>query len=245
MRAFGIALLLLIIAVPAHAESAASKNRQGNQFFQRGKFQDAERAYLEAQAAMPERPEIAYNLGNSLIKQKKYEQALQSLRSSVSQGSKELQARSWYNVGNALYDMGRYKDSAQSYIQALHLNPADRDTKHNLELALKKMQEQKQEKPQQSQDPNQQPDKQEPEEGQSDAQGKNDPKPQDKQGQPQQNQKEQKPADPRASKADRPEGAFSRERALQILDALQNQELAEQRKILERLARRIATGRDW
>jgi Ca-activated chloride channel family protein len=238
-------ILLIAVALPAHAESVASKNKRGNQFFQQGKFEEAEKAYLEALASMPERPEISYNLGNSQIKQKKYDQALLSLRASVSKGSSALQADSWYNVGNALYDMGRYKDSAQAFIQSLRLNPADRDAKHNLELALRKMEEQKQEKPQQGQDPNQPPDKQKPEGGQADAKGKNETKQPDKQGQPPPNQKEQKPADPQASKTDRPMGAFSRERALQILDALQNQELAEQRKLLERLARKTATGKDW
>jgi tetratricopeptide (TPR) repeat protein len=238
------ALLLIMAAVPLYAESGASKNKQGNQLFQQGKYQEAEKAYLEAQSGMPGRPELSYNLGNSLIKQKKYDQALQALQDAVHKGSRELQESSWFNVGNALFDMGNLKESAQSYIQALRLNPADRDAKHNLELALKKNEEQKQQQPRQNQEQNQGPEKQNPQGGQKEDRSKNEPKPPNKQGQPPE-QKEQKPANPQAGKTERPEGGFSKERALQILDALQNQELTEQRKLLERQARRKTTGRDW
>ncbi len=242
----GCFCLLLTLSAPAQAESAAAKNKDGNRLFEQGKFQDAEKAYLEAQASMPGRPELSYNLGNSLIKQQKYDQALQALAQAVGKGDRNLQARGYYNAGNALFDMGRYNESAQSYIQALRLSPADADTKHNLELALKKMQEQKQQQPRdtQSQAQNQQPEQQS-QGGKREDKGKEQPSPPQKQSQPPQNQDERKPADPQSSKATGRDGSFSRERALQILDALQNQELAEQRKLLEHQARRKVTGRDW
>jgi tetratricopeptide (TPR) repeat protein len=236
----------LSLATPAKADSSASKNKEGNRLFAQGKYQDAEKAYLEAQASMPGRPELSYNLGNTLIKQQKFDQALQALRQAVSKGDKGLQVNGWYNVGNALFDMGNFQDSAQAYIQALRLDPADRDAKHNLELTLKRMQQQKQEQ-QQGQENKPDSSQQKPEGGQNEEKGKNAPNPQEKQGQQPQSQEpqNQKPANPQPTRSDRPEGAFSKERALQILDALQNQELAEQRKLLEHQARQKATGRDW
>jgi len=235
------------LAASAKANSAASKNKEGNRLFAQGKYQDAEKAYLEAQAGMPGRPELSYNLGNTLIKQQKFDQALQALRQAVSKGDKGLQVNGWYNAGNALFDMGSFQNSAQAYIQALRLNAADRDAKHNLELSLKRMQQQKQEQQQQGQENKPDSGQQKPEGGQDEERGKNAPNPQEKQGQQPQSQEPQyqKPANPQPTRSDRPEGAFSKERALQILDALQNQELAEQRKLLERRARQKATGRDW
>jgi Ca-activated chloride channel homolog len=239
--------LLLTVATPVQAESASSKNKTGNRLFGQGRFQDAEKAYLDAQASMPGRPELSYNLGNSLIKQQKYDQALQALAQAIGKGDKELQAHGYYNVGNALFDMGKYNESAQSYIQALNLSPADADAKHNLELALRKMQEQKQQRPRdnQSQAQNQEPEQQKPEGGNKEDKGKEQPASSQKENKPPQSQEARKPADPQSSKATGREGSFSKERALQILDALQNQELAEQRKLLERQARRKTAGRDW
>ena len=92
----------------------------------------------------PGKPEVLYNLGNSLIKQKKYDQGIQSLRQSANKGDKAIRENSWYNTGNALFETGRFKDSAEAFVQALKLDPSDNDAKHNLELALLKLKEQQQ-----------------------------------------------------------------------------------------------------
>ncbi|MFH1573383.1 MAG: tetratricopeptide repeat protein [Acidobacteriota bacterium] len=224
-----VVLLLSAAASEARGESGAGKNRNGNRLFSEGRFPEAERAYLEAQADLPERPEIFYNLGNALIKQKKYDLGLQALRQAGAKGDRDLQAASWFNSGNALFEMGNYADAAQAYIQALRLRPSDRDAKHNLELALRKR------------------DEQPPESGAAEQPQQN-PRPQQEsrpQDQPQSQEEQNQPADPRSSRPERQEGSFTREQALQILDALQNQELAEQRKQIEQRMRRRATGRDW
>ena len=232
LRLPAVAIVLGLALAPwAQADEAASKNRAGNRLFEQGKYLDAERAYVEAQAEMPGRPELSYNLGNSLIRQKKYDQALQALRQAAGSGDRDLQARSWYNAGNALFEAGDFQNAAEAYVQALRLHPADRDAKHNLELALKKKQEQGQQQDSGNQ--------------QGEAKDKSEPRPQDRQGQQPQDPAGQKPANPQSTRPESPEGAFSKERALQILDALQNQELAEQRRLLERQARRAPSGRDW
>jgi Ca-activated chloride channel family protein len=229
-----ILIASLLAGTGAYAASAASRNKEGNRLFQQGKYQDAEKAYLDAQLEAPGRPELLYNLGNTLIKQKKYDSAVQSLRQAAGKADHGLQASSWYNLGNALFESGKLPDAAQAFIQALRTNPSDRDAKHNLELTLRRMKEQKQnaagrgtKDDQQKQDEGKQ-DNQAGSSGQQNTQGQ-----QDRQEQPQ------------PAQADRREGSISKDRALQILDAMKNQELAEQRKLLERQARRKATGRDW
>jgi len=229
---------LAVCPAPAYADSIASKNKNGNRLFEQGKYEDAEKAYLDAQVLMPGKPELSYNLGNSLIKQQKYDQALQSLRLALSRGDKALQANSWYNAGNALYDTGSFQDSAQAYIQALRLNPADRDAKHNLELALKKMQEQKQQDTQGKGNPDSSRQNAGKEQG---SKGNPQANPQDKQ----QSQAQNSQGKTQSGQPMRPEGNISKERALQILDALKNQELADQRKVVEHLVRRKAFARDW
>jgi tetratricopeptide (TPR) repeat protein len=242
-----IAVALAAIQLAA-SPAAAPGAQDGNKLFAQGKYPEAEKAYLEAQSRMPDRPEIAYNLGNTLVKQKKYEQAMQALRQAISKGDAGLQANAWYNLGNAQFDMGSFSDSAQSFVQTLRLNPKDADAKHNLELSLQKMVEQKQPQQQPGENPDQQPKPEQPEgAGQSQGRGKEEPQP--KGGAAQQPQSQESPgrmpANPQASRSEEPQGTFSRERALQILDAIQNQELAEQRRLLERQARKKTGVRDW
>lgn len=240
-----VAAVFVLAGVPiARADSVASKNKDGNRLFGQGKYQDAEKAYLDAEVQSPDRPELLYNLGNALIKQKKYEQALQSLRQAVSKGDKGLQESSWFNAGNALFEMGNFRDASQAYIQALRINPGDKDAKYNLEMALQKMKQQKQMGASKDQKDNSQQ-SQESKENQQSA--SNESQQQDKQKQqasPQQ-QDQNKPANPQATQAERRDESLSKERALQILDAMKNQEVAEQRKLLERKARRKSNARDW
>jgi Ca-activated chloride channel family protein len=222
-------LLLILTAPPSlRAESAASKNKRGNRLFAQGKYEDAEKAYLSAQGDDPGKPEILYNLGNSLVKQQKYREGVQALQQSIHKGDKGTKERGWYNTGTALFSAGNYRASADAFVEALKLDPADRDAKHNLELALMKLkeQEQKENQPESGKDPRQQ-------------------KPnQDKNSSGDQREPNQPPRQPEDRSAHQGE-SMTQERALQLLDAMQNQETAEQRRLLERRAREKVDGRDW
>jgi Ca-activated chloride channel homolog len=241
-RLLMILIASLLAGTGAYAASAASRNKEGNRLFQQGKYQDAEKAYLDAQLEAPGRPELLYNLGNTLIKQKKYDSAAQSLRQAAGKADHGLQASSWYNLGNALFESGKLPDAAQAFIQALRTNPSDRDAKHNLELTLRRMKEQKQNAAGRGTKDDQQKQDEGKQDNQAGSSGQQNP-PDNRQQNPQGQQDRQE--QPQPAQADRREGSISKDRALQILDAMKNQELAEQRKLLERQARRKATGRDW
>jgi Ca-activated chloride channel homolog len=226
-----LSVLILIFPQICRPESLASKNNKGNRLFNQGKYEDAEKAYLAAQADSPGKPEVLYNLGNSLIKQKKYREGVQSLGQSISKGDNGIKEKGWYNTGNALFLSGNYRDSADAYIQALKLDPADTDAKHNLELALTKLKQQEQQKQQNSKDSR---------ENKSSGSQKS---------QPQQQSKDEKNSgkeNPGNEQAVPPrEGSLTKEQALQLLDAVKNQEMKEQRKLLEGRAKEKANGRDW
>lgn len=235
-----LALLSALLALlpAAHAESAASKNKEGNRLFAQGKYEDAEKAYLEAEMKNPGKPEVLYNLGNSLIKQKKFDQGVQTLHQSMGKGDKGIKENSWYNAGNAFFSIGKFEDSAEAFIQALRLDPTDKDAKHNLELALMKLKQQEQKRSSDKQD-QQKSENSKPDQSPDVKKGMQPP---DKQNQ---NSADKQQEQNKPSQSSRREGSFNKEQALQILDAIQNQERAEQRKLLERRARQEARGKDW
>jgi Ca-activated chloride channel homolog len=236
--AFLFIALLLAAYNPAHAESLASKNKKGNQLYEQGKYPDAEKQYLDAQVNNPGNPSVLYNLGNSLIRQKKYAEGAKALDQAIEKGDKTARENSWYNKGNALFSSGQFKESAGAFIEALKLDPADKDAKNNLELALQKMQQQEQK--------SKQPDSQKQDPKNSDQKQQN-----QKQDNAGQNRKEQNEQNERKEQQKQPmqqprrEGAVDKEKALQILDAVQKQELDEKRKLLEQRARKQANGKDW
>jgi Tfp pilus assembly protein PilF len=245
---FGIAaVLFLLTVIPilspyARAESLASKNKRGNRLFAEDKYEDAEKAYLSAQADDPGRPEVLYNLGNSLIKQNKLQEGVQALGQSIQKGGKGIKEKGWFNTGNALFASGKYKDSADAYIESLKLDPGDREAKYNLELALMKLKQQEQEKSRQNQQRDSKDQSKDKPSNSKQAQPKQSNQDKTGQGHPKEQNQEHRP------QADKPEErseSMSRDRAIQLLDAMKNQELEEQRKLLERRARERANGKDW
>ncbi len=237
-------LLQMLSCSCALAVTTAAKNKEGNRLFLQGKYQEAEKAYLDAQLDAPGRPELLYNLGNALIRQKKYEPAVQSLRQAAGKADQGLRSSSWYNLGDAYFDAGDLQNAAQAFIQALRINPSDRDAKHNLELTLRRMQEQKQSASGKNSQDNRQEKKQGQQNSQSANNGQQDRKDRKEQGATRQQDKNQQPQQQQAS-ADRRDDRLSKDKAMQMLDAMRDQELAEQRKLQEQQVRRKATGRDW
>jgi Ca-activated chloride channel homolog len=236
-------IVLMLYATTLKADSAPALNKKGNRLYAQKQFVEAEKAYLDAQLQAPGRPELLYNHGNTLIQEKKYEQAAQSLRQAIAKGENGLQASSWYNMGNCQFEAGKFKEAADSYIQALRINPSDRDAKHNLELAWKKLQENQQQSKNKDQnqknDKNQDPGKSQP---QNDPQsGDNKEKPQNSQGNKPEPQSQQQQSAGRGQKEER----MSKDQALQLLDAMKNQEMNEQRKMLERQAIQVKGRKDW
>jgi len=237
-----LAIAVILAGAPnSKAESLASKNKEGNRLYSQGKYDGAEKAYMDAQVKSPGRPEILYNLGNSLIKQQKYDQGIHALQQSRSKGDNRLKENSWFNTGNALFLRGNYKDSAEAFIQALKLDSADRDAKHNLEMALRKLKQQQQQKSNAGQKENNSENQNQSGAGKKDRQQSDN---EGKENSGKSNEPNKYPMQDKNQANGRP-SSISKEQALQILQAVEDRELAEQRKLLERRAVRKSNEKDW
>ena len=209
---------LAVLVVAGLALSACGKdgqveqlNQQGNAAFANQDYAAATTAYGQALAESAATTEnsvnaaVAYNLANTHYRQEEYEQAQVALQAALPAADAELTAKGHYNIGNALYSSEQYEGAAEAYKEVLRLEPADVDAKHNLELALSKLQQEQQNQDQQNQDQqnqDQQNQDQQNQDQQNQDQQNQDQQNQDQQNQDQQNQAggsgEQKPADPNA-----------------------------------------------
>lgn len=161
----GLFILLFLLSVGAAFTQPAQKLvRSGNQAYNKGHFKDAEIEYRKALTKDPNSTKATFNLGNSLYKQKNYDEAAsQYLKLSQSDNKSGSKESVYYNLGNSLLENKKYKESIDAYKMALRANPKDEDTRYNLSYAMSKLQQQqKQQQQKKEQQQQQQQQKQQP-----------------------------------------------------------------------------------
>ena len=136
-----------------------------------------------------------YNLGNSLYKQGKYEEAVKTYSKIVTE-DKELEYKKLHNLGNSFVKTGALEKGKEFYEKALKIKN-DKETKENLELVNKELEKQKQKENKDKNKDKKQNDEKNKEEDKKGDQNKNGDK---KQGDPKENEKRNKEDQQKAQK---------------------------------------------
>jgi len=225
------------------AQKAERKNvREGNKLFNEEKFTESEIAFRKSLEVNPRSIEGTYNLGNALYKQQKFPEAAEQYQLIAGQGekllnddpkNKERLAQVFHNMGNISMNSKEYAKSVEAYKQSLRLNPRDDETRYNLALAQKLLEDQ-QNQDQDQQDQDQQQDQQDQNQDQQDQQD---------QQQQQDDQKEDK-----SQEEQQQNEQMSQDNAQQMLDALLQDEKDTQEKVQKAQAQqqeRRRTEKEW
>ena len=140
-----LAIWVVFFPVIASALGVDGKAMEGVELYQKQKYDQASKKFLEAHQEKPNDPKISYNLGNSRYKQGSYEKALQNYSRSVEQNfNSSMNQKANYNMGNALFRMNKLEESIVAYKKALELDPSDMDSKFNLEFVREQIKKKKQ-----------------------------------------------------------------------------------------------------
>ena len=197
-----ILYILLLIAVSAQAQTDRQSIRQGNSFYHKKQWAQAEVEYRKALAKNAENPQALYNLGCALMMQQKDSAAIQQYQKAIQVETNKLRrSKASHNIGVICQNHKMYGDAIKAYQQSLRDNPSDDETRYNLALCkhLNKNNQQNQNKDQ-KQDKKQQ----------EKEQNKNNDK----------NKEQQQP----------PKEQISKENAEQLLNAaIQNEKATQQR----------------
>jgi Ca-activated chloride channel family protein len=200
---------------------AHRRTEKGNALYLKGQAEPALSEYQKAQAAIPEAPQLHYDIGNVLYRQENWAGAAEAYEHALGVAGPDLSSRAAYNLGNALYHDEKYDDAVKAYTRALKGVPQDADAKHNLEMALRALELKKQQQKQQSKSDQQQQDqKQDQQQQQQSSSGspKDDAKPKD--GKSQQESGPKEPGKQPQPKA----GGMTPQEAEKLLDRLKDQE---------------------
>ena len=140
--------------------------RKGNTQYETGNFIDAEINYKKALAENADLLEAQFNLGDALVKQERFDEALEAFdKVSASTENQKLKANALHNKGNVLLSQQDLEGAIESYKDALRVNPKDHETRYNYAYVKNLLDQQQQDQNQeQNDDDNKEEDKEQNEE---------------------------------------------------------------------------------
>ena len=121
----------------AQSPQAEKDIREGNAFYKQQQFDKAASSYAKAIEADPNNGLATFNLGNTLYKQNKQDEAVKTFDGiTVNAGKNDLKPKAYYNKGAVLSKQQKLEESIEAYKSALRLNPVDKEARENLQKAL-------------------------------------------------------------------------------------------------------------
>lgn len=211
-----------VLLRPTRATSA------GRSLYDQGNYPKALERFTEAAALRPEDARARFNLADTLFKAGKLDEAGAIFRALGERDEAPLAFESRYNLGNVELARQRFPEAVGAYREALRLRRDDADTRRNLELALRAIQQRQQQERHEGDD-------QRRGEQQEQQTERNRPGRQDRSGIREEQERERF----------RREAGMPREQAMQLLSALEQTEKEQQRKQLQALRAQRKKGKDW
>ncbi|WP_300456893.1 VWA domain-containing protein [Desulfobacula sp.] len=162
---------------PVYAQTVSSSVKQGIKAFDEQNYEQAQKHFIDAQLADPEKAALYYNIGAAAYMSQDYEQAKKNFMQAATSDDIQLRQDALYNLANTHYRLGELDEAIKGYEKVLKEFPGDIQAKENLELARQKKQEQEQ----QTSDPDKaKDDKEKKDDQKKDDQKKKDGQDQDK-----------------------------------------------------------------
>ncbi len=243
----GFALIIFIyLTNTLQAQTAHKLLRQADKSYLSNDYKKAEENYTKAQQA-EHSAKGDYNLANSVYQQQRYDDAIKQYDGIANKTQdKQLKYNSLHNKGNAHFWKKEYDKAVDAYKNALRLNPNDSDTKKNLALAQRFLQQQQQ---QQNKDKkNDDKNKQNNDKDKQDQQNKNQEN-KDKQDQNQQKNQQQQQNQPQQNAQQNPQQTpqqdMKKDQARQILQIMDDEERKVQQRLRKGKPKPSRSAKDW
>jgi len=231
-----VTVLLLFICPMARADikdeilaRPSRETQKGLKAYESGDAAAALEAFERARLARPDSPITRFNEAVAQAKAGKSTEAIDTF-TALSREKNDIGFESDYNLGNALLNAQQLPGAIAAYRDALRLKPDDPRARRNLEIALRRLEQQKKD---------QEKDQKKDDEKKKDQQDENSqPKPQEK-------QEPQKSPEEKEKERFQKETGMSKDQAMALLKALEQNEKAEQKKKLQAERAKRRRGKDW
>ncbi len=140
-----VTLLFLCFSFSALAQKENEVIKKGNDAYKKADYQTAAKNYEAATKKNEKNVTAQYNLGNALYKSDKKEAAVQAYEKAEIIATKPVEkSNASYNKAVVFQNNKKLEECINAYKNALKQDPTNEDARHNLQIALKKQQQEKQ-----------------------------------------------------------------------------------------------------
>lgn len=151
MRGFGKTMRVLFFAgafLAAPFLQGAARSAEGaDALYAKGRYKEAEAAYRKLDMDHPSDLRYRYDRGCAAYQAGSLDEARAAFTSAARRaGDSDVKSRALYNLGNTAYKQNDFAGARDAYRQALAAKPDDADARRNLELSLKALAKQKEQK---------------------------------------------------------------------------------------------------
>ncbi len=232
-----ISALLFLADVSAQKEMRMHL-RRGDKLYADSAYDKAQTEYLKALEKDTENSKALYNLGNTYLYQEKGNDAMAQYElAAKSETDKGKLAHIHHNMGVICQASKQYAQAVEYYKQSLRENPNDHETRYNLAVAMRMLQDQQN---QQQQQQNQEQEQEQEQEQQEQQQNQEQNQDQQQQNQQDQQQEQQNP------EQQENEDEISKENAEQLLESAMQDEKEVQEKVKKMMQiRGKKLDKDW
>lgn len=240
-RVAGAVLLGALFAGDAHAGGVFDEvllrpkrlTAHGRGEYEKGSHPEALKSFQAAGALRPRDARARFNVAVGQYKNGQTDEAAAAFQALGADARSALAGPARFNLGNTLFQKQDFRGAVRAYRDALQVTPEDADTRRNLELALRALKQQQE-----------QQQRQQKQKDQADDQQKQDQQKQQQQADAKQRRRPRSEEEKERERFQKETG-MPKERAMQLLEALQRNEKDEQRKALA--ARRVEKkgAKDW
>lgn len=136
-------ILMFIFSINAMAgwlDPFSDKVSEGNNLFKEKKYGEARRSYSEAEkdaSSAEERKRLSFNKGDADYMSGNNGSAMNEYRDALTSEDPEVRKKGYFNLGNSLLKEGKKREAAESYMNALKIDPGYEKAKKNIEYILK------------------------------------------------------------------------------------------------------------
>jgi len=250
-----LAALLPLLTGFSVLEKRDPEIEAGNVALKAGKAEDALAHYDKAVKKLAADAGAHFDRGAALYALSRFDEAGEEFLKATDAKDAALKEGAFYNLGNAFFKKEKFKEAVAAYTRALGLRPDDKQAKWNLEIALKKQQEQDQKKKDQNKDDQNKKDDKDQKQSKDDQKKDDKSKPDDqkkddkKQDQAKNDQKNDQKKDEKKDEQKqqpKPQPADDRQQTEAVLDNLERSAKdLEKERARVRAVRRSPPERDW